>query len=119
MRAEFNNRCELVVKLIEGKWKLHILYHLTNGPTRSGELQRLVTGITRKMLTEQLRELERDGLVARKAYDQVPPKVEYSLTEYGQSLKEVLKGLYDWGDKYIKDKYPNGEVIIKTDNDPI
>lgn len=65
------------------------------------------------MLTEQLKELEKDGLVSRKVYNQVPSKVEYSLTEQGQSLKEVSKVLCDWGNDYIKQRYPNGEVVVK------
>ncbi|PFE54440.1 MarR family transcriptional regulator [Bacillus cereus] len=116
MKKEYNNRIEVVLDVIGGKWKSHIVYHLTSGPTRTGELKRLVTGITQKMLTEQLKELEKDGLVSRKVYNQVPPKVEYSLTEQGQSLKQGLKVLCDWGSDYIKHKYPNGEVIVKEDD---
>lgn len=116
MKKEYNNRVEVVLDVIGGKWKSHILYHLTSGPTRTGELKRLVTGITQKMLTEQLKELEKDGLVSRKVYNQVPPKVEYSLTEQGQSLKKGLKVLCDWGSGYIEHKYPNGEVIVKEDD---
>ena len=117
MKKEYNNRFEVVLEVIGGKWKSHILYHLTRGPIRTGELKRLVTGITQKMLTEQLKELERDGLISRKVYNQVPPKVEYSLTEHGESLKEVLKVLCDWGGDYIKHRYPNGEVIVKNSDD--
>lgn len=115
MKKEYNNRIEVVLEVIGGKWKAHILYHLTNGPVRTGELKRLVTGITQKMLTEQVRELEQDGLVTRKVYNQVPPKVEYSLTEYGESLRAVLQVLCEWGGEYIAYKYPNGEVIIKDE----
>lgn len=117
MKKEYNNRFEVVLEVIGGKWKSHILYHLTRGPIRTGELKRLVTGITQKMLTEQLKELERDGLISRKVYNQVPPKVEYSLTEHGESLKEVLKVLCDWGGDYLKRRYPNGEVIVKNSDD--
>ncbi|MFD0589698.1 winged helix-turn-helix transcriptional regulator [Paenibacillus sp. GCM10027627] len=117
MEKQYNNRIEVVLDVIGGKWKTHILYHLTRGPIRTGELLRLVTGITQKMLTEQLRELEQDGLVIRKVYNQVPPKVEYSLTEYGESLKEVLKVLCDWGGDYIRHKYPNGEVTVRNSED--
>ncbi|UHA72012.1 winged helix-turn-helix transcriptional regulator [Paenibacillus sp. 481] len=114
MEKQYNNRIEVVLEVIGGKWKAHILYHLARGPIRTGELKRLVTGITQKMLTEQLKELEQDGLISRKVYNQVPPKVEYSLTEYGESLKEVLKVLCDWGGEYIKYKYPNGEVVVRN-----
>ncbi|MBE7128480.1 winged helix-turn-helix transcriptional regulator [Bacillus mycoides] len=117
MKKENDNRIEVVSKVIGGKWKVYILYHLTRGPIRTGELKRLVTGITQKVLTEQLKELEKDGLISRKVYNQVPPKVEYSLTEHGESLKPVLKVLCDWGGEYIKHRYPNGEVIVKNSDD--
>ncbi|WP_028595710.1 winged helix-turn-helix transcriptional regulator [Paenibacillus assamensis] len=119
MQKQYNNRIEVVLEVIGGKWKAHILYHLTKGPIRTGELKRLVTGITQKMLTEQLKELEQDGLIVRKVYNQVPPKVEYTLTEYGQSLKEVLKVLCDWGGDYIKFRYPNGEVTVRNGNEEL
>ncbi|GKU76578.1 hypothetical protein L3i20_v209750 [Paenibacillus sp. L3-i20] len=63
--------------------------------------------------------MERDGLVSRKTYNQVPPKVEYSLTEFGESLKEALRDLYDWGGDYIKQQYPNGEVTIRNEIEDI
>ncbi|MED1785288.1 helix-turn-helix domain-containing protein [Brevibacillus fortis] len=116
---QYNNRIEIVLEVIGGKWKTHILYYLTKGPIRTGELKRLVTGISQKMLTVQLKELERDGLITRKTYDQVPPKVEYALTEYGESLKEVLKVLCDWGGDYLRHRYPNGEVTVRNSDDEI
>ena len=80
-----------------------ILWHLgESGVRRFLELQRLIPGITRKMLTQHLRELERDGIVARKVYSEVPLKVEYSLTEYGRTLRPLLKELCDWGNRHEK-----------------
>ncbi|EIJ80560.1 transcriptional regulator [Bacillus methanolicus PB1] len=91
------------LSVIEGKWKLVILCHLgLKGTKRFMELKKLIPNITQKMLTNQLRELEEDGLVHREVYPVVPPKVEYSLTEQGKSLMSVLKMLEEWGKKYIK-----------------
>jgi DNA-binding HxlR family transcriptional regulator len=83
--------------VIGGKWKPVIAYYLMQGTRRFGELRRLVPDATQKMLTQQLRELERDGVVARKVYHEVPPKVEYSLTALGQTLRPVLDALCKWG----------------------
>jgi DNA-binding HxlR family transcriptional regulator len=95
-------RCpaEHTLALIGGRWKVLILYHLDPGLRRFSELRRLMTPVTPKMLTQQLRELERDGLVRRKIYAQVPPKVEYSLTPAGKSLKPVIAAMCHWGKKF-------------------
>ncbi|MCR8843059.1 helix-turn-helix transcriptional regulator [Paenibacillus sp. SC116] len=114
MKEQYNNRCEIVLDLISGKWKAHILYHLIRGPLRTSELKRLVTGISQKMLTEQLKELEQDGLVARKVYNEVPPRVEYSLAEHGESLKDMLKAVAEWGGNFIKHMSPNGDFIVNN-----
>jgi DNA-binding HxlR family transcriptional regulator len=90
--------------LIGGKYKALILWHLVSGVMRHGELQKLIPEATPKMLTQQLRELEGDGLLTRRAYPIVPPKVEYSLTEMGRSLKPILAAMYDWGAGYMKDR---------------
>ena len=87
------------VRVIGGKWKLFIIFHLMNDTRRFGELQRLLPGITQQMLTAQLRELEADGLVHRKVFAQVPPKVEYSLTPVGKALEAVTRHLAEWGDQ--------------------
>lgn len=87
--------------VIDGKWKPRILWALHYGPVRFGELRRKVSGVSEKMLIQQLRELEHDGIVHREIYREVPPKVEYSLTELGQSLNEALLPLGDWGDKHM------------------
>jgi DNA-binding HxlR family transcriptional regulator len=86
---------------IGGKWKPIVLHHLIeDGTLRFGQLRRFMPDATQKMLTQQLRELERDGIVARKVYHQVPPKVEYSLTTFGQTLRPVMAELCKWGQKY-------------------
>lgn len=92
---------ELAVSLIGGKWKSLILYRLLNGMLRFNQLQRSIPCITRRMLTLQLRELEKDGLVHREVYHQVPPKVEYSLTPLGETLRKNLMLLKEWGKHYI------------------
>ena len=93
---------DVAIKVIGGKWKPIILHHLLETPKRYGELKRLIPDITEKMLTQQLRELEQTELVQRKIYHQVPPKVEYSLTEYGQTLRRILLELGVWGQRHIE-----------------
>ena len=87
------------MKFIGGKWKPIILFYLKEGTKRSAELSRRIPEASSKVLTEQLRELERDGVIRRKIHATVPPKVEYSLTELGDSLRPVLQALCDWGRK--------------------
>ncbi len=86
---------------IGGKWKPVLLALLSENTMRFGELQRRLPNVTQRMLTNQLRELERDGLIARKVYAQVPPKVEYSLTELGNTLAPMLEELRKWGERYM------------------
>jgi len=97
---ETNCPVKATMDIIGGKWKPIILYYLKDGITRFGEFQRLIPHITKKMLTQQLRELERDEIIERKVYHQVPPKVEYSLSEYGKSLKPVLELMATWGNEH-------------------
>lgn len=96
---ETNCPVRATMEIIGGKWKPIILYYLKDGLKRFGELQRLIPHITKKMLTQQLRELEQDEIIERKVYHQVPPKVEYSLSEYGKSLKPVLEQMATWGNE--------------------
>jgi DNA-binding HxlR family transcriptional regulator len=89
------------MNLIGTKWKPLILFHLLEGGLRSGVLQKHIIGISNKMFTQTVRELEKDGLISRKVYPVVPPKVEYTLTERGQSLEAILRSLDTWGLKDI------------------
>ncbi|MGH9943669.1 MAG: winged helix-turn-helix transcriptional regulator [Pyrinomonadaceae bacterium] len=92
-------RCpaETTLQIIGGRWKVLILFQLFQGVQRFSELQRALTGISQKMLTQQLREMERDGIVEREVFPQVPPRVEYSLTTLGDSLHPVIDAMCEWG----------------------
>lgn len=92
---------EATISLIGGKYKAIILWHLVGKTLRFSELSRLVTSATPKMLTQQLRELEDDGLIHRVVYPVVPPKVEYSLTDFGKSLYHILDAMCSWGTDYL------------------
>jgi len=92
---------EAAIALIDGKWKSVVMFHLMDGTLRFNEIRRKIPGVTQRMLTNQLRELEEDGLVVRKVYAQVPPKVEYSLSVLGVSMGPVLLALRNWGDANI------------------
>ena len=89
------------LNLIGGKWKAIILYSLTNGTKRFGEIEVRIPDISRKVLTEQLKELEADGLILREHYKEIPPRVDYSLTELGRSLSSVIKELEIWGSENV------------------
>lgn len=92
---------ERVIHMIGGKWKVIILFHLMSGTKRFNELRRLMPKVSQRMLTLQLRELEEHGILTRKVYAQIPPKVEYSLTDLGKSLEVVLNVLHQWGDEHL------------------
>jgi DNA-binding HxlR family transcriptional regulator len=99
---EMNCPVDATLHLIGGKYKTLILWHLLSGVMRYGELQKLIPQATPKMLTQQLRELEKDQLIHREVFAVVPPKVEYSLTESGESLKPILLAMYDWGTAFMQ-----------------
>jgi DNA-binding HxlR family transcriptional regulator len=92
---------EATLDLIGGKWKGVMLYHLSPGTLRFSELRRRLSGVTQRMLTKQLRELEETGLIVRKVYAQVPPKVEYSLSKKGETLQPVIRALEKWGEEHL------------------
>jgi DNA-binding HxlR family transcriptional regulator len=98
----YNCPVEAAIDVIGGKWKALILWWLHQQTYRFAELRRLMPGITERMLAHQLRELEADGIVHRQVYPSVPPKVEYSLTEYGRSLEQALQAICAWGRDHMK-----------------
>ena len=91
---------ETTLTLISSKWKILILRDLMPGTKRFGELKKSIGGVSQKVLTAQLREMETDGLVRRTVYPEVPPRVEYTLTALGRSLKPILDAIWDWGEAY-------------------
>lgn len=104
MKIEDHNcPVEVTLEVIGGKWKCLILHHLLDGKKRFNELKKLIPTVSQRMLTSQLRELERNGIVHRKVYAQIPPKVEYSLTDLGKSLEPVLWAMHDWGKRYVEE----------------
>jgi len=105
---EYNCPVVATLDMIGGKYKSLILWHLTDATLRFGEIRRLIPQATPKMLTQQLRELEKDNLVLRTVYPVVPPKVEYRLSDLGKSIKPILEAMYAWGADYMKD---NGMMI--------
>jgi DNA-binding HxlR family transcriptional regulator len=96
------------LSILVGKWKpIILLYLMSRGTMRYGEIKKALVGITPKMLTNQLRELEEEGLINRKLYPEVPPKVEYSITEYGMTLKPILEAMHEWGTNHTMKKLEN------------
>lgn len=99
---------ETTLMLIGDKWKVLILRDLLPGTRRFGELKKSIGNVSQKVLTAQLRDMEAKGLVHREVYAEVPPRVEYSLTELGRSLKPILDAMWEWGEEY---KAQNGEAV--------
>lgn len=102
---------EIALDVIDGKWKVLVLWYLRGGKKRFNELQKLIPGVTQKMLIQKLRALEADGVVHREVYPVVPPKVEYSLTPYGETLKPILKQLYLWGETHKEKQFVEDEEL--------
>lgn len=94
---------EAALNIISGKWKLKILNKLRNGPLRYSDINRDVPGLTEKMLSQQLRELEEDQIISRTVYPEVPPHVEYAFTERGLAMTTIFQSLEDWGTHFMKD----------------
>ncbi|MBW7474798.1 helix-turn-helix transcriptional regulator [Paenibacillus oenotherae] len=103
---------EATLEIIGGKWKSLIICVLMSGAKRTSELKRNIQGISQKVLIQQLRELERDGLVRRYVYQQMPPKVEYTLTEYGVTANNIVDVMCSWGKENIKMRQQQGEDIV-------
>lgn len=93
---------EITLSLMADKWKFLIIRDLLTGTKRFGELQKSIGGVSQKVLTNNLRQMEQSGLIVRKVYAEVPPRVEYSLTDLGKSLKPILDSMVNWGEDYRK-----------------
>lgn len=98
--------CAVTLSMLSSKWKILIMRELLKGTFRYSDLKRNVVGISQKMLTQSLKEMESDGLVHRHVFPEVPPRVEYSLTDTGESIRPVIKVLDNWGSEYINDNDP-------------
>lgn len=93
---------EAAIEVMGGKWKGVLLFHLLGGTLRFGQLRKLLPGVTQRMLTQQLRELEADGIVERTVHAQVPPRVDYALTPFGATLSPIVRMMRDWGEAYLE-----------------
>ena len=100
-RPPFSCGLEAALEIAGGKWDMFVLFNLASGPKRFGELRRLIRGISEKMLIQTLRGLETYDVISRKDYREIPPRVEYSLTTFGESLSEALRPLCEWGTKHM------------------
>lgn len=100
--CEYGCPVEATADILGGRWKAVILFYLFEGPKRFNHLRRLMPEVTQRMLTRQLRELELDGVVHREIFKEIPPRVEYSLTEFGTSLGPIIVQMRDWGEMYIE-----------------
>ena len=105
--------------LIGGKYKALILWHLAENTLRFSELRKAVPNATAKMLTQQLREMESDGLLHREVYPVIPPKVEYSLTELGRTLMPILVAMRDWGSEYLRNTKSQESCCIMMETNPV
>jgi DNA-binding HxlR family transcriptional regulator len=109
---------EATLDVIGGKWKSIILCHLGGGAMRTSEFRRAIPNVSQRVLTKQLRKLERDKIIKRKVYGQVPPEVEYSLTEEGRSLRQILVAMSDWGNKRVAREQREGKDVEILDPSP-
>lgn len=112
-KKKYNIPVEATLEIIGGKWKCVILCHLTHGKKRTSELKRLMPAITQKMLTQQLRELEEDGVIKRTVHQEIPPRVDYELSEYGWGLQKILDSLCAWGENHIIKVYGDKSAVLE------
>jgi DNA-binding HxlR family transcriptional regulator len=111
--VHFGCAVEAALEVIGGKWKAAILFRLLDNKKRFNEIKRLFPSLTQRILTQQLRELERDGVIHRKVYAEVPPRVEYSLTDFGRTLEPALRLLSKWGAEHANKIIKNREKVLK------
>ncbi|SDF53373.1 DNA-binding transcriptional regulator, HxlR family [Fontibacillus panacisegetis] len=115
---QYHMGIEATLEIIGGKWKSLIICFLMSGTKRTSELQRNIQGISQKVLIQQLRELEKDGLIRRYVYQQMPPKVEYTLTAYGVTVNKIIEVMCSWGKENIKMRQQQGEDIVLLEDKP-
>lgn len=115
--CSFGCSVEAALDVISGKWKGVVLFHLSDATLRFNEIRRLVPTVTQRMLTRQLRELEADGVIHREVYPEVPPRVEYSLTDYGRTLLPIIASLVQWGDIHAQEL--SERRMLLRDTEPI
>lgn len=113
----YNLGIEATLDILGGKWKALIICLLMAGPKRTSELQRLIPGISQKVLIQQLKELEKDDIVIRVAYNQLPPKVEYFITEYGRTAHQIIDRMCSWGKDNIHRRRAKGEAVLLLEED--
>ncbi|TYP68973.1 winged helix-turn-helix transcriptional regulator [Paenibacillus methanolicus] len=113
-KKTYHTAVEATLEVMGGKWKPVILFHLTFGRKRNGELMSLLPAVSQKVLTQQLRELEEASVIARIVHNQVPPKVEYELTAYGWTLRDILHAMCRWGDAHIERTYGQDADILNS-----
>ncbi len=114
---QYNLGIEATLEIIGGKWKALIVCHLISGTKRTSELQRSIPGISQKVLIQQLRELEQDGIIGRHVYSQMPPKVEYYITEYGITANDIINQMCTWGRTNIERRQQHGEAVELLENE--
>lgn len=113
---QYNLGIEATLEILGGKWKALIVYLLMSGKKRTGQLQRLIPGVSQKVLIQQLRELEKDGIVGRHVYNEMPPKVEYYITKYGITANKMMDAMCCWGSHNISMRQQNGEDVCLLEN---
>lgn len=114
---QYNLGIEATLEILGGKWKALIVCLLMSGTKRTGELQRLIPDVSQKVLIQQLRELEKDGVVGRHVYNEMPPKVEYYVTEYGITANKIIDVMCSWGRDNIKMRQQQGEDVELMENE--
>ncbi|KAA8746586.1 winged helix-turn-helix transcriptional regulator [Paenibacillus sp. UASWS1643] len=109
---KYESGVQAMLELVGGKWRILILHQLISGEKRTSELRRAIPGITQKVLTQQLRELEKNEIIHRIIYPQIPPKVEYELTEYGLTLQEIIDRICLWGENHLDGVYGDKSRVL-------